>query len=359
LNRKLNRRRDQPATIKEVARHAGVSPMTVSRVVNGETVVREGTRAKVLASIKALRYSPNPAARSLAGVKAVRIGLLYSNPSAAYLSEFLVGSLEQCSASACQLLLEKCGGPTSERVAIKRLAESGADGIILPPPLCDSAEALHAMSAAEIPTVIVASGHPSSDFSAISIDDFGAALLMTRKLISLGHTRIAFIAGHPNQTASARRHEGFLAGMEEAGLTLAPTQFAQGYFTYRSGLEAAEMLLAANPRPTAIFASNDDMAAATVSVAHRLGLDVPRDLSVSGFDDTSFATAIWPALTTIHQPVAKMAREAVKMLLEQVRRERAGEDVKIVHRLLAFTLVSRESTTDLKRTRSVQASIRT
>jgi LacI family transcriptional regulator len=358
LNRKNGRRGDLPVTIKEVARHAGVSPMTVSRVVNGEAVVREGTRSRVLASIKALRYSPNPAARSLAGAKSVRVGLLYSNPSAAYLSEFLVGSLEQCSASGCQLLLEKCGGPTSERVAIRRLAESGADGIILPPPLCDSAEALQAVSAAEIPGVIVASGHPASEFSAISIDDFGAALVMTRKLISLGHSRIAFIAGHPNQTASARRHEGFLAGMEEAGLTLAPTQFAQGYFTYRSGLEAAEMLLSATPKPPAIFASNDDMAAATVSVAHRLGLDVPNDLSVCGFDDTSFATAIWPALTTIHQPVAKMAREAVKMVLDQIRRHRGGEDDKIVHRLLAFTLISRESTTDRKRTRPVQASIR-
>jgi LacI family transcriptional regulator len=118
------------------------------------------------------------------------------------------------------------------------------------------------------------------------------------------------------------------------------------------------VLLSAMPKPTAIFASNDDMAAATVSVAHRLGLDVPNDLSVCGFDDTSFATAIWPALTTIHQPVAKMAREAVKMVLDQIRRHRGGEDDKIVHRLLAFTLISRESTTDRKRTRPVHASIR-
>jgi LacI family transcriptional regulator len=352
LIKKSNRRGGKSATIEEVARHAGVSPMTVSRVVNREAVVREITRKKVMASIKALRYSPNPAARSLAGAKSIRIGLLYSNPSAAYLSEFLVGSLEQASASGCQLVLEKCNGATSERVAIKRLAESGADGIILPPPLCDSVEALQAVLAARIPGVIVATGHPASEFSAISIDDFAAAREMTRKLISLGHTRIAFIAGHPNQTASARRHEGFLAGMEEAQLAVAPTQFAQGYFTYRSGLEAAEMLLGVTPRPTAIFASNDDMAAATISVAHRLGLDVPRDLSVAGFDDTPFATAIWPALTTIHQPVAIMAREAVKLLLDRIRHSRTGEKVDIIHRLLEFTLISRESTTDRKRTSS-------
>jgi LacI family transcriptional regulator len=349
LAEKSNRRGGKSATIQEVARHAGVSPMTVSRVVNGEAVVREDTVKKVMASIKALRYSPNPAARSLAGAKSIRIGLLHSNPSAAYLSEFLVGSLEQSSASGCQLILEKCDGASGEQAAIVRLAQSGADGVILPPPLCDSAEALQAVLAEGIPGVIVATGHPASQFSAISIDDFAAARAMTRKLISLGHTRIAFIAGHPNQTASARRHEGFLSGMEEAGLIVAPAQLAQGYFTYRSGLEAAELLLGANPKPTAIFASNDDMAAAAISVAHRLGLDVPRDVSVAGFDDTTLATAIWPALTTIHQPVAKMASEAVKLLINQIRHSRSGEKTEVVHRLLEFTLISRESTTDRKR----------
>jgi len=346
--KKSKRRAGKSVTIFEVARHAGVSPMTVSRVVNGESVVRENTRKKVMASIKALHYSPNIAARNLAGAKATRIGLLYSNPSAAYLSEFLIGSLEQASASGCQLVLEKCDGATSERAAIKRLAASGADGIILPPPLCDSVEALQAVRAAGVPGVVVATGHPAAEFSAISIDDFAAARAMTRKLIGLGHTRIAFIMGHPNQTASARRHEGFLAGMEEAQLKVPATQLAQGYYTYRSGLEAAEMLLKANPKPTAIFASNDDMAAAAISVARRLGLDVPHDISIAGFDDIPLASAVWPGLTTIHQPIANMARESVKLLLDEIRQERAGETAEIVHRLVDFTLVSRESTAERK-----------
>jgi len=140
--------------------------------------------------------------------------------------------------------------------------------------------------------------------------------------------------------------------MHEAGLPVAPAQLAQGYFTYRSGLEAAELLLGANPRPTALFASNDDMAAAAISVAHRLGLDVPRDLSVAGFDDTTLATAIWPALTTIHQPVATMASDAVKLLINQIRKSRAGEKAEIVHRLLDFTLISRQSTANLKKARA-------
>ena len=347
MAQRTGRRGGKSVTIHEVARHAGVSPMTVSRVVNGETNVREATRAKVAASIKALRYSPNLAARSLAGADSARVGLLYSNPSAAYLSEFLVGSLEQASLSGCQLVIEKCDGPDSERAAIKRLASTGADGIILPPPLCDSVESLQAVLAADLPTVVVATGHPAPEFSAISINDFEAARMMTRRLISLGHTRIAFIIGHPNQTASEQRYKGFLAGMEEAGLEVGPKQVAQGYFTYRSGLEAAEILLRVPKKPTAIFASNDDMAAATVAVAHRMGLDIPRDLTIAGFDDTPLATTVWPALTTVRQPIAQMAQEAVKLLLDQIRRKRAGEEPKVVHKLLDFTLVPRESTARL------------
>ncbi len=145
MAQKSGRRGNNVVTIHEVARHAGVSPMTVSRVVNGESnVARESTRAKVAASIKTLHYSPNLAARSLASASAVRVGLLYSNPSAAYLSEFLVGSLGAVEPlSGCQLVIEKCDGPNSERAAIEKLVRTGADGVILPPPLCDSGGSAH------------------------------------------------------------------------------------------------------------------------------------------------------------------------------------------------------------------------
>ena len=344
LAQKSGRRGNNVVTIHEVARHAGVSPMTVSRVVNGEANVRESTRAKVAASIKALHYSPNLAARSLATANTVRIGLLYSNPSSAYLSEFLVGSLEQSSASGCQLVIEKCDGPGTERTAIQKLATTGADGLILPPPLCDSDEALRAVAEFDIPAVVVATGRPAEGLSAVSIDDFEAAHSMTRRLLALGHTQIGFIMGHPNQTASEQRYKGFMAGMHEAGLKADPRLVAQGYFTYRSGLDAAEKLLRGAKKPTAIFASNDDMAAATVAVAHRMGLDVPRDLTIAGFDDTPLATTVWPALTTVRQPIAEMAREAVKLLLEQIRRKRAGAEQQPVQKLLEFTLIPREST---------------
>src|SRR3546814_761598 len=167
----------------------------------------------------------------------------------------------------------------------------------------------------DLPVVVVASARPPGRVSSVGIDDFEAARAMTRHLLAMGHDRIGFIVGNPNQHASARRLEGYRAALEERGAKVDDALIAQGLFTYRSGLDAAEILLARDPPPTAIFASNDDMAAAAVAVAHRRGVDVPGDLSICGFDDTPFATTIWPALTTIHQPIADMSRAALDQLV--------------------------------------------
>jgi LacI family transcriptional regulator len=339
---KSARRQKGSLTIHDVARYAGVSPMTVSRVINGEKNVRDSTREAVNAAIKDLNYQPNPAARSLAGADLIRIGLLYSNPSAAYLSEFLVGGLDQCSRSNIQLIVEKCDEEHAEAAAT-RLLNSGVDGIILPPPLCDAPMVLRTLAASSVPAVAVATGRPPADVSAVRIDDFQAAHEMTQHLIGLGHRRIGFIKGHPNQTASAQRLEGHLEALDEAGIAADPTLVEQGYFTYRSGMEAAERLLALAEPPTAIFASNDDMAAATVAVAHRRGLDVPRDLTVVGYDDSALATTIWPELTTIRQPIADMSREAVTLLADEIRSRRSGEKAQHPHALQAFTLIRRQS----------------
>jgi len=342
LAKKSSRKSGKVITIHDVARHAGVSPMTVSRVINGESNVREETRARVAASVAVLRYKPNQAARSLASADAIHIGILYSNPSANYLSEFLLGSLEQSSLSGCQLVIEKCEGVESQAEAVRRLVKGGIDGVVLPPPLCDSEEALKAVQETGVGVVLVASGKPAPDLCAISINNFEASRAMTRHLLELGHRRIAFINGHPNQTATGQRFHGYVEAMTEAGLSVDAEQVAQGYFTYRSGLEAAEKLLD-GPRPTAIFASNDDMAAATMAVAHRRGLDVPGDLSITGFDDTPLATTVWPELTTIRQPIAEMAREAVRLLVDQIRVRRSGANPQVAHKMLKFTLVKRAS----------------
>ena len=214
--------------------------------------------------------------------------------------------------------------------------------MILPPPLCESKAVVSELAAAGIPVVAIAPAVSAQDISCVRIDDFHASQEMTAHLIAPGHTRIGYIKGHPNQTASARRYEGFQAAMAEAGLALDPALVQQGYFTYRSGLEATRKTAGAQAPPTAIFASNDDMAAAVISVAHRRGLDVPRDLSVVGFDDTPTATTVWPELTTIRQPIASMAESAIDLLLRKIRRK-DRHVTQVVDHLVPYQLVRRDS----------------
>jgi LacI family transcriptional regulator len=335
-------RRGQP-TMADVAKLAGVSPMTVSRVMNGKGLVRESTRRKVAEAVAALNYTPNQEARNLAGSKPIRVGFLYSNPSAGYLSEFLVGLLSQSGLNNVQLFVEKCEAGQHEEEQTRHLIENGLDGIILPPPLCDSEAVIACIAEAGIPAVLVACGLPDERMGSVSIDDYKAAYQMTRHLIALGHQRIGFVVGHPNQTASAKRLAGYRAAIEEKGADRSEALVVPGLFTYRSGLDAAEQLLALDERPTAIFASNDDMAAAAVAVAHRLGLDVPGDLTVTGFDDTALATTIWPELTTVRQPIAEMAREAVQALVRRVRGQREGEEALPERVGMDFELVRRQS----------------
>jgi LacI family transcriptional regulator len=344
MNTRSTRAQASAPTIADVAAAAGFSLMTVSRVVNGEKNVRESTREAVLKAIGDLNYSPNLAARALAGADPIRIGLLYSNPSAAYLSRYLLGSLEQARLSHVQLVIEKCdGGLADEQAAVRDLIATGVDGIILSPPLCDSLEILELLAQSPAITVVVANWRPPADVSVVRMDDHEAAAAMTRHIIGLGHRRIGFIIGNPDHKASGQRLQGFRAALDAAGLPRNEDYIAQGEFTYRSGMRAAEALLALPEKPTAIFASNDDMAAATVAVAHRLHLDVPGDLTVCGFDDTDFAQSIWPELTTIHQPIAAMSRRAVEMLVQKIRARRAGKEEPPEEALLAFTLVRRDS----------------
>jgi LacI family transcriptional regulator len=329
--------------IEDVAKRAGVSPMTVSRVINGASHVRQAARDAVNEAIAALNYAPNRAARSLAGGGQVRLGLLYSNPSAAYLSEFLVGSLDQASRSDVQLVVEKCDRGEGEETSARHLIRSGIDGILLPPPLCDSQPLIDLLATENVTAVAVATARLADGISTVSIDDFAAAEAMTRHIVAQGHRRIGFIIGNPDQTASARRLDGYKAALAEAGIAIDEALIRQGLFTYRSGLEASEALLDRPQPPTAIFASNDDMAAAAVAVAHRRGLDVPGDVSVCGFDDTALATAIWPELTTVRQPIAAMSRAAIEMLVAEVNARRQGKTPEPRRLVLDFTLVERES----------------
>jgi LacI family transcriptional regulator len=336
------------ATIADVSASARVSPMTVSRVINGHDNVREATRERVLRAVRKLAYTPNLAASSLAAGRDTRIALIYTNPSSSYLSELLLGALRSAARTTAQLVIDAWDkyDVAAERAAARALARS-VSGVILPSPMCESAVVLSELVSAGVPTVALASGTRMEGVSRVRVDDFGAAREITLYLIARGHRRIGFIRGDPHQNASIHRQEGFRAALQEAGLAPEPELSQPGFFTYRSGLNAAERLLGMRHPPSAIFASNDDMAAAAVSVAHRRGLDVPRDLSVVGFDDTSAATRVWPELTTIRQPIAAMADAAIDILLREIR-HRDGEAREAVDQVLGYELVERDSVAPLR-----------
>lgn len=335
------RRRTPGPTVADVARRAGVSSMTVSRVINRDARVLPDTRARVEAAVAQLGYVPNAAARSLAGAQHCRLALLYANPSSAYLSEFLLGSLHAARSGDAELIVEQFSEGETAQALADRLAAHRIDGVIMPPPLCDRPDLLRLLHDAGQAVVQVATGEPAAFAHAVSIDDEAAAHAMTAHLLALGHRRIGFIAGDSAQSASALRRRGYERALAEAGLALNPDFVAPGDFTYRSGLAAAERLLDLPRRPSAIFASNDDMAAAAIGAAHRRGLDVPRDLTVCGFDDTASATTIWPELTTIHQPIAAMAERATALLIETVSGRMPRETPAIRHERLDFALIRR------------------
>lgn len=330
-------------TLYDVAERARVSGMTVSRVINGNAHVSDKTREKVMKAIEELGYTVNVAARA-ARVGTLRVGLLYSNPSAAFLSAFLVGAMGQCNRSGAELILEHCADLKTQRKAIERLIAMGADGILVPPPLCDSRSALKHLKEIGMPTVAVATAKPSPQASAVRIDDYDGARAMTKYLLDAGHQDIAFIKGDPEHTPAQLRYQAFIDTMREQGLPVPAERIAQGMFTYRSGLVAARELLSQKVRPTAIFASNDDMAAAAIAVAHGMHLQVPEDIAIAGFDDTPVAVTVWPELTTIHQPIGEMGRAAVEIILDHVRERRAGHEVVPRHQLMPYTLEVREST---------------
>ena len=316
--------------------------MTVSRVINDGAKVRETTRLAVLAAIRELNYEPNLAARSLVTAGELRIGVIYSNPSAAFMSDFLIGVFEEATGAGARLILARGeNGQCPPPKELQRLLGSGVRGVVLAPPLGESVIVRDVLRAANLPVAVVAAGRPPTDAINVRIDDRQASKAMVRHLLDLGHRRIGFITGNPDQTASVERLEGAraaIATVEDAELVL-----AQGAFTYGSGLRAAEQLLDSDPPPTAIFASNDDMAAAAVSVAHRRHLDVPLDLTVVGFDDTTVATTLWPPLTTVRQPVRQMAAVALDRLMRALRSAEPSAHASADY-VLGHALIEREST---------------
>ncbi len=328
-------------TIYDVARVAEVSIKTVSRVLNGEPNVRPETRERVLESVAALRYRPSLSARSLAGARSYLLGLLFDNPSPAYVADVQTGLTARCREAGYHLVVEpvSCDSPDVAGVVEALTGALRMDGLVLSPPVSDSGAVLDVLDRIAMPYVRIAPWSDVDRGARVEMDDRRAAYEMTGHLLRLGHRDIGFIRGHPGHGASRRRFEGYAQAMAVQGLAPKPGWAPQGDFSSESGVYCAQALLDRPDRPTAIFASNDDMALGVMMVAARMGLSVPDQLSVAGFDDSAAAKIVWPPLTTVRQPVVDMAYTAADLLLS-----RDADPGQPRARMLDFDLVVREST---------------
>jgi LacI family transcriptional regulator len=332
-------------TIDDVARLAGVSIKTVSRVFNQAPNVRPPTRDKVVAAAETLNYRPNLSARQLASNRTFLVGMLYDEPDPEkendYVTAVQSGALRACQESGYHLLISPCRANSpaliDEIVGLSRQV----DGFIVLQPLSDLPSLNQLLLENNIACVRV-SQRPIDGFPWISVGDTDAADEMTEYLLQLGHRRIGFILGHPDHGQSHDRLAGYRRALKRHDIDLDDDLVEQGRFDYESGYSCARNLLSSTPPPTAIFASNDPMAMGVLSAAHEMGFEVPGELSVAGFDDTPLARHAWPPLTTVRQPIAEIARVATEELTKRLQGRSEGDS----HHCLKAELVLRRSTTN-------------
>jgi len=332
----------QKVTINNVAEYAGVSKKTVSRVINEEPNVSESTLKKVKAAFTALSYKPSPQARGLASNQSFLIGLLYDNPNKSYVSDIQTGALSVCNKDGYHLIIHPADHECTDLLHNLEhfISQSQLDGLVLTPPFSDMTALIEMLDKSQIPYVRIGATLLDAASCCVINNDEEAAFDITQYLISLGHTDIAFIKGHPDHNVSNQRLAGYRKALEYNGISFNKQYIAQGYFDFNSGEKCARKLLALEQPPTAIFASNDYMAAGVMKVANQKNISVPHDLSLAGFDDAQISRHIWPSLTTVQQPIIEMTTQAVTMLIKVIRKE----DIEDMQKQLDSTLVVREST---------------
>jgi LacI family transcriptional regulator len=332
-------------TIKDVAERAGVSAKTVSRVINEEAHVRPALREAVMRVVKELDYRPNAFARSLSSSRSYLLGLFLDDPAwSGYAAGMQRGALMRCRERHYHLVVEPLDSSTSgwEPGLMTSIAALRLDGAILTPPLCRYAPLLERLEGIGLPYVRISPGEEEARSGFVDIDEEEAAFEMTRHLIGLGHREIGFIEGIPSHAATPKRRAGFLSAMHAAGIPVARDRIVPGDFTFRGGIEGGETLLRSGHPPTAIFASNDDMALGVSAAAAKLGVVVPAQLSIAGFDDAPTARVAWPPITTVRQPVEAMAAAAVDILIDPAYRGKPSDAG--FHRELPYELIVRGST---------------
>ena len=327
-------------TITDVARRAGVSMKTVSRVMNAEPHVRDQVRERVIRAARELSYRPKVSARSLAGARSYQLGVLFQQVSP-YAMHAALGALGTCRAAGYHLVMETISLDSPDlRSDLDAMANSlSVDGMILMAPICDNTVVLGALEDAGFPVVRVAPEVHWPGSLQIEVQDEAAARTMTEHLLDLGHRRIAMIQGPAGHAASALRLSGFKTALAERGVELDAELVQPGLFNVESGRVAAERLLKLKSPPTAIFAGNDVMALGAMAKAQEMGFKVPQDLSVVGFDDIASASMVWPGLTTMRQPMADMGAAAAEAIIALAAKSEIAP-----RSAFACELVIREST---------------
>jgi len=331
------------ATINDIARLAEVSKKTVSRVINNSPFVKEETRKRVEAVIAEHGFTPDPQARGLAFRRSFLVGMIYDNPSPNYVVNMQQGVLDAVRGSGLELVVHPC-----DRAADSFLSEVRAFvvrqklfGVVMPPSVSEDDRVVAILREADCPYVRIASVSLDESANMVVTHDSRGAARAARHLAELGHRRIAFISGPDSFRSSHERGRGFREGLAEHGLRLDEAYVRQGAYTFESGVEAARCLLSMPEPPTAIFAGNDEMAIGVMKAARDAGLDVPRDLSIVGFDDLPMASRVWPNLTTVRLPIRDMGRMAAEKL---TARSRGLDPATLVQPEVDPSLVVRDST---------------
>lgn len=318
-------------TIKDVARLAGVSFKTVSRVINKEPSVKKETIELVEKAISELNYHPNPAARNLASIQSFAVAYVYDNPNAYYVINMQEGLLKACSEFDYQLQIHPCDASAPDIVEqiIRMALRSNLAGLILSPPLSEMPELLNTLYRANLPFVGIVSEAPPSDIPSkwVCVDDRQAASDIVSHLIEMGHTRIGFLSGDRTHRSTLQREKGYLEAMAEHGLPHCPLLSIEGNYSFQSGIDGATALLTLDDPPTAIFACNDEIASGALLGAWMQGYAVPDDLAVAGFEDSPFAIQAWQPLTTAAQDNREIAYKAGCMLIDGISgRRRSGDE---------------------------------
>jgi len=335
----------RPATARDVADLAGVSPMTVSRVLNGEQTVRPELRARVERAIRELAYTPNSAAKALATAHpSPRVAFVFEEPNSAFLAELVIDGFREAPAANVQLVFVRMLATDDPARLLLSLKEQAVEGVLLPPPLCDDARLRLLLGEGGMRTVAIGCRDDDPTTSTIGIDDGRAAYELTRHLIQLGHRRIGTILGHPRHRSSERRRAGYEAALVAHGIEPDRSLQWEGRRDLESAIAVVERALDAHPRITALFAASDDIAAAVIGVVARgRGIEVPRALSVCAFDDSEIASKMFPQLTTVRQPVAEMVRWGVRQLAAELHALHDGRSPPIQKALLEHRLMFRDS----------------